>query len=127
MIDGGFAHNSPLEAAVLWGASHIILIQASPDERGARGSFLHNARDAFEHLYSQAQRIDAQSRGQVAVFTLTPSAPHLCVLDFADNLIERAAEKGYREARGEGAPAMGANTGFHKELGLPRFWDSKQP
>ncbi|MDT7602774.1 MAG: hypothetical protein QOF61_771, partial [Acidobacteriota bacterium] len=29
LIDGGFAHNSPIEAAVLWGATHIILVEAS--------------------------------------------------------------------------------------------------
>jgi predicted acylesterase/phospholipase RssA/ABC-type phosphate/phosphonate transport system substrate-binding protein len=37
LIDGGFAHNSPVEAAVEWGATHIILIEASPKSERERG------------------------------------------------------------------------------------------
>jgi len=55
-------HNSPVEAAALWGATHIILIQASPPERVEHRNFLENASAAFNHLYDQAQRVDAQSK-----------------------------------------------------------------
>src|SRR5262249_36969575 len=37
LIDGGFAHNSPVEAAVQWGATHIILIEASPKSEREKG------------------------------------------------------------------------------------------
>ena len=30
LIDGGYAHNSPIEAAVMWGATHMILIDVTP-------------------------------------------------------------------------------------------------
>ncbi|HEV3003668.1 MAG TPA: patatin-like phospholipase family protein, partial [Pirellulales bacterium] len=43
LVDGGFAHNSPVEAAVRWGATHIVLIEAAVQERGERNNFLQNA------------------------------------------------------------------------------------
>jgi predicted acylesterase/phospholipase RssA len=126
LVDGGFAHNSPIEAAVRWGATHIILIEADPQQPIERRNLLHNVASAFSHLYHQAQLIDARSREkeQVVVFSMRPEPPHLCVLDFADNLIEAAIDKGYREARGEfiidGVPITGRHR-FRKELGEPLF------
>ncbi len=121
LVDGGFAHNSPVEAAALWGATHIILIQASPPERVERRNFLENASAAFNHLYDQAQRVDAQSKEHLVVFTLAPQPPHLCLLDFADNLIDRAITKGYQEARGDTTDGEPARRSFRKELGEPVF------
>jgi len=122
LVDGGFAHNSPIEAAVLWGATHIVLIEASPEKRMERRNFVENVAAAFSHLYSQAQRVDARSKEQVVVFTLTPQPPHLCVLDFADNLIEQSIAKGYVEARGSALPGDTPRPAFRKELGEPQFW-----
>jgi predicted acylesterase/phospholipase RssA/ABC-type phosphate/phosphonate transport system substrate-binding protein len=126
LVDGGFAHNSPIEAAVLWGATHIILIEASPHERAGRENFLQNAAASLDHLYEQAQLLDTRSRGKVAVFTLAPEPPHLCVLDFADNLIQDAADRGFRDAGGltlsESSRAAGRPR-FHKEPGEPVFRD----
>jgi hypothetical protein len=116
LVDGGFAHNSPIEAAVLWGATHIILIEASPHERAGRANFLQNAAASLDHLYEQAQLLDTRSRGKVAVFTLAPERPHLCVLDFADNLIRDAVDKGYQDAAGR--PML---TGTNRAPGRPRF------
>ncbi|MGH7193893.1 MAG: patatin-like phospholipase family protein, partial [Candidatus Saccharimonadales bacterium] len=125
LIDGGFIHNSPVEAAVRWGATHVVLIEADPHERAERRNFLQNAAGAFNHLYQQAQQVDARSREreQVVIFSLRPEPPHLCMLDFADNLIDAAIAKGYREARGE-ALSGDRITGlrrFRKELGQPMF------
>lgn len=124
LVDGGFAHNSPVEAAVLWGATHIVLIKASPEKRAQRGNFLQNATTAYRHLYQQSQLVDTRSRGEVVIFTLAPEPPHLCVLDFADNLIEAAVAKGYREARGQlqqGDRTVAGPGRFHKEPGEPLF------
>ncbi|HEX8162049.1 MAG TPA: patatin-like phospholipase family protein [Pyrinomonadaceae bacterium] len=78
LIDGGFAHNSPIEAAVLWGATHIILVEASPEERqGARSDYLlANSISAFNYLFNQAQLVDAHSRGKVEIFSLRPQIVH---------------------------------------------------
>jgi predicted acylesterase/phospholipase RssA/ABC-type phosphate/phosphonate transport system substrate-binding protein len=128
LIDGGFAHNSPLEAAVLWGATHILLIEATPDERVERHNFLTNAVASFEHLYEQSQLLDARSRGRVAVFSLSPQPPHLCVLDFADNLIEDSIERGYHDVAGKSfrrtmddASDAVIEPLFRRSLGEPRF------
>jgi hypothetical protein len=124
LVDGGFAHNSPIEAAVLWGATHIVLIEASPHERAGRENFLQNATASLDHLYDQAQLLDTRSRGKISVFTLAPEPPHLCVLDFADNLIRAAADKGYHDASGRMEGTNAGATGapkFRKELGEPLF------
>jgi predicted acylesterase/phospholipase RssA/ABC-type phosphate/phosphonate transport system substrate-binding protein len=78
LIDGGFAHNSPIEAAVLWGATHIILVEASPEERqvAPSGYLLANSVSAFNYLFNQAQLTDARSRGRVEIFSLRPQLMH---------------------------------------------------
>jgi predicted acylesterase/phospholipase RssA len=124
LIDGGFAHNSPIEAAVLWGATHIILIEASPTERVAMRNLAENAAAAFSHLHHQTQSVDLRSKRQVVVFTMTPKPPHLCVLDFADNLTDAAIRRGYLDARGyrdQNDPTLPAQPTFRKELGEPVF------
>jgi hypothetical protein len=124
LIDGGFAHNSPIEAAVLWGATHIVLLEATPEKRTRRRNFAENAATAFTHLHKQTQLVDARSKRQVVVFTLTPDPPHLCVLDFAENLIEASIARGYDDARGEarrGDERTSRLPHFRKELGEPVF------
>lgn len=61
----------------------------------------------------------------MVIFSLRPEAPHLCLLDFSENLIDEAIEKGYREARGEslgGPSGIAGRRRFRKELGEPFFW-----
>ncbi len=126
LIDGAFAHNSPVEAAVKWGATHVIVLEVSPDaERQEMGHLVGNTAGALEYLYGQAQLLDARARERdVAIFTLRPSPPQLCMLDFADNLVRGAIEKGYREARGErlrGSKIIAGQPSFRKELHHPLF------
>ncbi|MFP6619018.1 MAG: patatin-like phospholipase family protein [Pirellulaceae bacterium] len=124
LIDGGFAHNSPVEAAVLWGATHIVLVEATPPRALKRKNFFYNASAAFVHLHKQTQLVDVRSKQQVVVFTLQPKHPHICVLDFAGNLIKASMERGYRDAQGkhDGKRDRDAqNSQFQKELGEPVF------
>ncbi len=120
LVDGGFAHNSPVEAAVLWGATHVVLIEATPRQRSQRGNLLKNAASSFRHLHRQAQLLDARSRGKVIVFSLAPEPPHLCVLDFADNLIAASIDRGFRDAS---LDPGSEDLRFRKELGEPVFVD----
>ncbi len=121
IIDGGFAHNSPIEAAILWGATHIILIEASPEVSPARQNLFDNAIAAFNHLYLQAQLVDAHSRGKVEIYSLRPALaqageiPNLCVFDFSDILIQKAIADGRRDAFDESHPH------FRRESGEPNF------
>ena len=120
LIDGGFAHNSPVEAAVLWGATHIVLVEATPQRTLKRKNFISNAASAFVHLHRQTQLVDARSKQQVVVFTLQPSPPHMCVLDFASNLLRDSIQRGYDDAIGKGDQGDVASQ-FHKERGEPVF------
>lgn len=114
LIDGGFAHNSPIEAAVLWGATHIVLIEASPapEAKGAGSHLLESSLDAFNYLYDQAQLADVRSKERAVIFTLRPLPPHLYVLDFAPAHIRDAVEKGREDA---------VKASFQRQPGEPRF------
>jgi len=120
LVDGGFAHNSPVEAAVLWGATHIVLIDVMASGRIKRGNFLQNATSSVRHLHRQAQLLDARSRDKVTIFTLSPEPPHICIIDFANNLVNESIDQGYRDAS---IYATGIVPRFQKELGQPVFRD----
>jgi predicted acylesterase/phospholipase RssA/ABC-type phosphate/phosphonate transport system substrate-binding protein len=120
LVDGGYAHNSPIEAAVLWGATHIILIDVMSYSRAESGNFARNVMSSVQHLHQQAQLLDARARGKVDIFTLAPQPPHLCVIDFADNLIAPSIDRGYHDATIDAAISPPR---FRKELGKPVFTD----
>ncbi len=120
LVDGGFAHNSPVEAAVLWGATHVILIDVTPRGRIKRGNFLQNVTSSVRHLHRQAQLLDARSRGKVTIFTLAPEPPHICIIDFADNLVADSIDQGSRDAN---LDATGTIARFQREVGEPVFVD----
>lgn len=124
LVDGGFAHNSPIEAAVLRGATHILLIESTPAPHGRRDNLVGNIGAAFAHLHRQSQLVDLRSKRHVVVFTLTPERQPLCVLCFADNMLERALEQGDADARGlhrDGGELYAGRASFRKELGEPVF------
>lgn len=123
LVDGGFAHNSPVEAAVMWGATHVILIDVMSQAQIPRGNLLQNATSSMRHLHRQAQLLDVRSREKVTVFTLSPEPPHICIIDFASNLIEESIERGYRDASLHGT---GITPRFRKELGEPVFCDVRR-
>jgi predicted acylesterase/phospholipase RssA/ABC-type phosphate/phosphonate transport system substrate-binding protein len=112
LIDGGFAHNSPVEAAVQWGATHIILIEASPKserEKGkeqgaatsAQNNLLQTSEEAFQYLFDQAQLLDVRSRKKVAIFVLRPNPQnYLGTMDFSRGKIRDAIETGRHDAAG---------------------------
>jgi hypothetical protein len=105
IIDGGFVHNSPIEAAVKLDATHIIVIEASPASGPKEQvNLLNNSVAAFNHLFTQAQLLDARSRRQAEIYTLQPTvpsadgSPFLCTLDFGKNFIDRAIKWGHDDA-----------------------------
>jgi len=116
IVDGGFSHNSPLDAAISWGATHVILIQASPVPVYTPPSTLaSHAGNAFNYLFDQAQRSDYRARGQVKIFELAPSfrcdewfdpactdsrQRWLDLVDFAKPLLQEAIQHGYNDVAG---------------------------
>jgi len=106
IIDGGFVHNSPIEAAIKLEATHIIMIEASPEyAQSSEVSLLGNSVVAFNHLFTQAQLLDARSRRQAEIFTLRPHQdPFLCTMDFGRNYVLKAMEWGATDASDTSTP-----------------------
>ena len=106
IIDGGFVHNSPIEAAIKLEATHIIMIEASPEyAQSSEVSLLGNSVVAFNHLFTQAQLLDARSRRQAEIYTLRPHQdPFLCTMDFGKNYILKAMEWGASDASDTSTP-----------------------
>jgi predicted acylesterase/phospholipase RssA len=123
LVDGSFSHRSPIEAAVLWEATHIVVIESSPIEAIEAKGFAANLVTALNHLYEQAQLTDLRARNSITVYTLFPEAPHIGLLDFSDNLIDIAIDKGYYEALQIETNRFPKSSGFLKELGEPKWWD----
>ena len=116
----------------MWGATHIIVIEVTPETRSSRKNFIANMAAAVGHLQQQTQQVDRRSKQYVRVFTLEPRPPHLCILCFADNLIERAICSGYFDAKGTRHPDCPqpeqvtddravAGHWFEEDLGPPDF------
>ena len=112
IIDGGFIHNIPIHAARSWGATHIIVIDASPAPQLRDPQHLwDNTVMAFGYLFKQAQASDTQSR--VGTFELRPTSrceklnvrpvcadrndppdPDMDTFDFSNIAARKAFEKG---------------------------------
>jgi hypothetical protein len=116
----------------MWGATHVIVIESTPESRSSQKNFIANVAAALGHLHQQTQQVDRRSKQHVRVFTLEPRPPHLCILCFADNLIERAICSGYFDAAGTQHPDCRhvAQPGgdqtlvghwFEEDLGPPEF------
>jgi predicted acylesterase/phospholipase RssA len=125
IVDGGFIHNQPVEAAVDWGATHVILLAASPDSAPTVPmDFFQNSMLAFDFLFNEAQKTDSLSMGKAQIYELRPTSacelkeaydsrcskeelrpdPQLDVFDFSHGLIEKAISQGAKDARSSQIP-----------------------
>ena len=135
IIDGGFIHNIPIEAAQRWRATHIIVIEASPSQqqRVDPRDLWDHALTAFGYLFDQAQRTDILAEGQGAsAFILRPTSeceklnakpvctdnpdPNLDTFDFSKRAATHAFEKGLDDVRSP-------NPLFVRVSGAPRWYD----
>jgi predicted acylesterase/phospholipase RssA len=88
LIDGGFLHNVPVQAAVEMGATHIVIIQVQPlagksQVQKIRSAGLgSNLYAAFELLFERAQSADTDAVAEQRTFVLAPSRRRINVLDF---------------------------------------------
>ncbi|MEC9097072.1 MAG: hypothetical protein VX776_10590, partial [Planctomycetota bacterium] len=99
LVDGGFAHNAPVEAAVLWGATHVLLVDVSPITTRDGANLADSVVRGFGHLLRQSQLSDDRSRSEVVVINLQPRfEPPLCIIDFSSNLIRRGIDIGAQDA-----------------------------
>lgn len=115
VIDGGFIHNSPIEAAIKWGATHIISIEASPLSKPFEPeNTLDHFLVAFKYIMAQTQRMDDIVRGDVEIFELRPRSkcdkenlelvcrddpePNMDTFDFTPALTDNAFKIGKEDA-----------------------------
>ncbi|HEX6045943.1 MAG TPA: patatin-like phospholipase family protein [Pyrinomonadaceae bacterium] len=114
IVDGGYIHNIPIEAAVKWKASHIILIEASPTaSQNMPKDFWDHSMTAFGYLFNQAQLTDKLVRGAAETFELRPTSscekqdtlpscvgpantpdPNMDTFDFTPQLVKNAFDRG---------------------------------
>lgn len=83
LVDGGYAHNVPIEAADALGADTIIVISSTPlhrDESEADdlenlkyGNLAHNLTRLFPYLFGRSQVEDTVRAQQALVVTLSPT------------------------------------------------------
>jgi predicted acylesterase/phospholipase RssA len=84
LVDGGFAHNVPLEAAKEIGSRQVLLLDSSPRERpadptpqtqraGVFGQLLVNIPRLFPFLFQRSQVADFLVREQMFIVSLSPA------------------------------------------------------
>ena len=133
IIDGGFIHNIPIEAAQLWGATHIIVIEASPTRQQIDPNvFWDHIVTAFGYLFSQAQRTDVVGPAAEA-YVMRPTSkceklnikavctekdgepePNMDTFDFSRRAADRAFLQGSADVKSR-TPL------FVRTTGAPRF------
>jgi predicted acylesterase/phospholipase RssA/ABC-type phosphate/phosphonate transport system substrate-binding protein len=109
LVDGGYAHNVPLEAASMSEARQVLILNASPDpldveeppQPGWRrflqeaqlegGQLVRSSPDVLSFMFARAQELDRNIGGSLVVASLTPrpengSWPFL--LDFRPDIRE---------------------------------------
>jgi predicted patatin/cPLA2 family phospholipase len=83
-VDGGYAHNIPIEAATILGASRILIIRSSPitdvaipsDNSFANltiGKLFSNLQRLVPYFYNRSQVEDVQSAADILVATIAPT------------------------------------------------------
>ena len=138
IVDGGYIHNIPIEAAVKWKATHIILIEASPTpNQSTPKDFWDNSMMAFGYLFNQAQLTDKLVRGATETFELRPTSlcekqdtlpscvgpanipdPNMDTFDFTLSLVTKAFLRGFEDVAGNGT---GPKPLFQRVPGPPKF------
>lgn len=125
LVDGGFAHNSPLEAATELDATHIFLIEASPRNPDKVGKVAHNLRLAYEHLHGEAQSADSRAlhTTTATIFALRPPTLEATLTQFDRIHVLAAMKQGenlallQRQGNANGWP------GWQRLPACPRFHD----
>lgn len=124
-IDGGYGHNIPIEAAMLWGAGIIVVIRASPEgSTPGADDILGNLAQAFETLYDRAQRPDDPRARGTAVFEVGPTQSYE-ILSFHPDDLARAVLDGRAAAA---HPSIVGEAGFAELSGAaPRVELVRRP
>lgn|GEM_PF-4861906 len=132
-IDGGYAHNVPIEGAQVVGADQVLLIRNARRERDNRdaapsdyGDFTllsplaWDAANILPFLFERSQQVDSAVTGKMFVASLAPDADHgqpPFLMDFRDATVRSLvadAQEDYRHRR----------IGQVESWGVPHIWTS---
>ncbi len=122
LVDGSFCHHNPIEAATLWGATHVIVVNPSPAVSEVldpyRRTLYENSQVALQQLFDQAQNLDrrAEQNRNLTVFFINPEADKhdISLLSFAKKPIEEAIDHAQGELDQKQKP-------FRRRLSRPQF------
>lgn len=120
LVDGSFCHHNPIEAAAMWGASHVIVVNPSPavEETTAphARTLYENSQVALMRLFEQAQNRDRLAERDLTVFFINPDADkhNISLLSFARKPIADAIDHAQSELDQKQKP-------FRRRLSKPLF------
>jgi predicted acylesterase/phospholipase RssA len=120
LVDGSFCHHNPIEAAAMWGASHVIVVNPSPaveETTSANQRTLYeNSQVALLRLFEQAQNRDRRAEQDLTVFFINPEADNhnISLLSFARKPISDAIDHAQNELGQKQKP-------FRRQLSKPLF------
>ena len=120
LVDGSFCHQNPIEAAAMWGASHVIVVNPTPaveETASAHERTLYeNSQVAFMRLFEQAQNLDRRAEQDLTVFFINPEADkhNISLLSFAYKPITDAIDHAQSELDQKQKP-------FRRQLSKPLF------
>ncbi len=126
LVDGGYAHNTPIEAAKALGAGRLLVIYSTPLDLsgpGARGFFdkvfgtmARNLPRLIPYLYERSQIEDILSAEELLVAALSPTGGNErwpMLTDFRQSVVERM----FKEAKDD----LPRRIGTFQNWGLPEF------
>ncbi len=129
LVDGGYAHNTPIEAAEMLGANRVLVISSSPLDTGTDsgsdtdteslrlddviGKMATNLPRLVPYFYGRSQVEDLLSSRNLMIVTLAPIADAddwPVLTDFRRKVIKRMLTKAERD--------------IHKRIGYVQNWGS---
>jgi predicted acylesterase/phospholipase RssA len=120
LVDGSFCHHNPIEAAAVWGATHVIVVNPTPaveeSSSAQQRTLYENSQVAFMRLFEQAQNRDRRAEQDMTVFFINPEADkhNISLLSFARKPIADAIDHAQSELGRKQKP-------FRRQLGKPLF------
>lgn len=120
LVDGSFCHHNPIEAAAMWGATHVIVINPSPAVSETTSpharTLYENSQVALMRLFEQAQNLDRRAERDLTVFFINPEADkhNISLLSFASGPISNAIDHAKSELDQKQKP-------FRRRLSKPLF------
>ena len=132
-IDGGYAHNVPIEGAQVVGADQVLLIRNARRERDSPATAASNygdftllsplawdASNILPFLFERSQQVDSAVTGKMFVASLAPDPDHgkpPFLMDFRDATVKSLVDYAHDDYRHR-------RIGQVESWGMPHIWTS---